>query len=469
MSGTQRLEFKDKKSQKFWEASLDGPKLLTRWGRIGTDGQSQQKKFKYDFEARRAMREQVDAKLKKGYRRAKTAAELELEKPPEHPSKRNPRLEQAVLDAPDDKSRWRVYSDWLQGEGDPRGELMALQIQLETKRDAKLSKRAGAILEQHAAALLGPLRAHPTTLDGKDKPVATWRRGFIDSLRISYNSYARDGQPPIDVPKWLSEVLEHPSAVFVREIVLAEYNTGDWDKKRSSSQVYQHLTDQIVDAAPRALERLVVGEYEFPDETEISWTWLGSVGGIWKVCPKLKSLTMQGGSIALGTIDAPSLTELTLRTGGLPGPALKSLAAAAMPKLERLEVWLGTGEYGGEHDVADLAPLLTGKLTPKLTHLGLKNAQHQDEVAILLAKAPIVKQLTSLDLSMGCMTDDGALALAKGARGWNLQSLDVSENYLSSVGIAAVKKLANKVNVKSQREADDDGDGTVYRYVSVGE
>ncbi len=466
MNGVQRLEVKNKTSQKFWEAEVRDKTLLTRWGRIGTKGQEKKKTFPSSYAAGQAFETQLEEKLKKGYKRAKTAAEIELEKPPAKKPKRNPDLEAAILKDIDDPKAWLVYADWLQGEGDPRGELIVVQYGLEEKKkNAKLAAREKEILEESGAALLGPLRKHMQSLDHRNRDTFTWRRGFLSSVYVSYNSYARAGQAPVDVPKHLATILAHPSAALVDHITLGEYNTGVWDKKRGSSQVYEPLVDAIAKAKPKALRKLVVGEYEFPDDTEISWVHIGSLGKIWAACPRLEQLTVQGGKIELGKIDAPALREARFITGGLPRKAAQSIAVAKWPKLERLEVWLGDSSYGAGATIADLAPIFEGKNLPALVHLGLRNSEIADEIAEALAKSKILRQLESLDLSMGTMTDEGALALAKGLKSAKrLTSVDVSGNYLSASGAAAIKKVVKTVKAKDQRGSEEG-----RRYVAVGE
>ncbi len=51
---------------------------------------------------------------------------------------RNPELESVAFARPDDHDAWRVYADWLQAEGDSRGELILLSLH---ERDAFLSER----------------------------------------------------------------------------------------------------------------------------------------------------------------------------------------------------------------------------------------------------------------------------------------------------------------------------------------
>lgn len=59
---------------------------------------------------------------------------------------RNPALEQAILENPDDTNAYMALADWLKRQGAPRGELIALQIAGKTA-DAK------ALLAKHSEAL----------------------------------------------------------------------------------------------------------------------------------------------------------------------------------------------------------------------------------------------------------------------------------------------------------------------------
>ncbi|HWG45333.1 MAG TPA: WGR domain-containing protein, partial [Gemmataceae bacterium] len=45
-SGKRYFEFVAATSSKFWEVSVNGNEMTTRWGRIGSDGQSKTKAFK---------------------------------------------------------------------------------------------------------------------------------------------------------------------------------------------------------------------------------------------------------------------------------------------------------------------------------------------------------------------------------------------------------------------------------------
>ena len=68
------LEFKDAKSNKFWEVSVTGKVVNIRYGKLGTDGQSSIKVLSTPAEAESHAEKQAAGKLKKGYKEAKAKA-----------------------------------------------------------------------------------------------------------------------------------------------------------------------------------------------------------------------------------------------------------------------------------------------------------------------------------------------------------------------------------------------------------
>jgi predicted DNA-binding WGR domain protein len=61
------FEFRDDRSEKFWEIELGTASLVTRWGKIGTNGQSKGKGFADDEAAQKAYGKLVAEKIKEGY------------------------------------------------------------------------------------------------------------------------------------------------------------------------------------------------------------------------------------------------------------------------------------------------------------------------------------------------------------------------------------------------------------------
>jgi len=64
---TRRFEFVDGTSAKFWEITLKGAETVVRWGRLGTNGQTQKKTFPDAAAATKQAEKQISEKLAKGY------------------------------------------------------------------------------------------------------------------------------------------------------------------------------------------------------------------------------------------------------------------------------------------------------------------------------------------------------------------------------------------------------------------
>jgi predicted DNA-binding WGR domain protein len=61
------FEFVGGNSSKFWAVSHAGNTVATRWGRIGTDGQSKTKEFADDAAAKAAYEKLIAEKKREGY------------------------------------------------------------------------------------------------------------------------------------------------------------------------------------------------------------------------------------------------------------------------------------------------------------------------------------------------------------------------------------------------------------------
>ena len=76
-------------------------------------------------------------------------------------------LEAALIANPDDLATHGAYADWLLEQGDPRGEFIGVQIDLEdetlpAKERKKLKKREAALLKEHGRAVAWRVGALPS-------------------------------------------------------------------------------------------------------------------------------------------------------------------------------------------------------------------------------------------------------------------------------------------------------------------
>ncbi len=157
-----------------------------------------------------------------------------------------------------------------------------------------------------------------------------------------------------------------------------------------------------------------------------------------------------------------------MQTGGLPSSVLQQIAAASLPALEHLELWLGTDNYGWDGDISTLQPFFEPERFPKLKFLGLKNSEIQDEIAQHIAGSAIVSQLDALDLSMGTLTDAGAEALLSNPGLARLQIFSLRHHFLSPAMETRLRAAFPRIDVSERQEADEYG-GEVYRNIAVSE
>ncbi|MFD6293391.1 STM4015 family protein [Streptomyces sp. NPDC060235] len=246
------------------------------------------------------------------------------------------------------------------------------------------------------------------------------------------------------------------------------------------SEVYDTAPDAVIGAlvAARdqlpALRGLFLGDIVM-EECEISWIVQGDVTPLLQAFPALEQLGVRGGNqLVFPAVRHERLRSLTVETGGMPVEAVRGIAGSDLPALVALDLWLGTSEYGGDADVSDLEPFFAGDRLPSLIRLGLRNSEIQDDVCRALASAPVVARLEDLDISMGVLTDDGATALLSGQPLTHLKKLDLHHNYLSSALRTRLLETLEPAGVQvdagqGDAESDEEDDGTVWRFVAVGE
>ncbi|AKF84182.1 molybdenum metabolism regulator [Myxococcus fulvus 124B02] len=376
------------------------------------------------------------------------------------PGLREPELEAAILREPENDDGYLVYGDWLQAHGDPRGELVALQHAelLATGPEKKvLEKQVGDFMERHAQGLLGELyfrdSLHPSRYSGlsSGRVYWHWHLGFIQRAWLGSNhAYS------LDVPRVLTELLTHPSARFLRALTV-----GLLDNDADSNH-YEGILQHIVRHAPATLRELKVADV-LENEFGLSRVRLGDVSPLYGALPQLHTLTLRG-DMVLGTMHLPELRELTLETSGLSRESLRSILSASWPKLEKLVLWFGSPEHGGDVSFEDVRPLLDGAGMPRLVHLGLCNAGFTDAVCQALPSAPVLRRLTRLDLSLGTMTRTGAAALLGNAGAFaHLETLVLTENLLDASSVEALETFGPEVWLQDQRDADGSARTVAYR------
>lgn len=244
---------------------------------------------------------------------------------------------------------------------------------------------------------------------------------------------------------------------------------GPWEQviPRASSQP---VVEALVAARGQlaGLRALFLGDIT-REESEISWIVQSDVSPLFAAYPELEQFCVRGGQgLSLGIPHHERLRSLVLQTGGLPAAVLREVCAAHLPELEHLELWLGEDQYGWDATVADLSPILSGTLFPKLQYLGLRDSQEADEIAAAVASAPIVERIRVLDLSLGTLGDQGAMSLLASPAVARLQKLDLHHHFCSEAVVEKLRALGPIVDTSDPQEPEE-YDGDSWRYVAVGE
>ncbi len=246
------------------------------------------------------------------------------------------------------------------------------------------------------------------------------------------------------------------------------------------SDAYDNGPDTVIGALVAARDRLPALRALFladmlSEECEISWIVQGDVAPLLEAFPGLEEFGVRGGNqLVFPALRHERLRSLTVQTGGMPVEVVRGIAGSDLPALVELDLWLGTSEYGGDADVADLEPFFAGTRLPSLTRLGLRNSEIQDAICTALASAPVVARLEELDVSLGVLTDDGATALLTGQPLTHLKKLDLHYNYLSEALRTRLLQTLEPAGVvvhadPDDADSDEDDDGDVWRFVAVGE
>lgn len=283
--------------------------------------------------------------------------------------------------------------------------------------------------------------------------------------RVAVDSYESEESWPDAFARFLDAV----DTTRVRALVV-----GAW------SDVYDNAPTEVVEALVAARDRLPELRAIFladivMEECEISWIVQGDVSPVLDAFPLLEEFGVRGGNqLVFPVVRHERLRRLTVETGGMPAEAVRGVAGSDLPALVHLDLWLGTSEYGGDCEAGDLEPFFAGSRLPALKHLALRNSEIQDVICSSLASAPVVARLDVLDVSMGVLTDDGATALLSGQPLTHLKSLDLHHNYLSAAVRSRLLETLEPHGVQVHADQDDadsdeEEDGTVWRFVAVGE
>lgn len=391
------------------------------------------------------------------------------------------KLEALVHDAATDEGAWQVYADALLAAGDVRGEIISAGI-----RDRR--EEIPRLIEIHEDELWGPAKS---VVAGLAFDEATWTGGWqgakpqaIDvAFDYSLSRYGMVDTVQVEgldeeglTAKELGALLSCPLGRFVR---LVKLTLGEVFFGPSGQPNYDAVLGAMTRARPLSLRCLEIeaGGYQ------LSWTNTGTLGPLLRVARNLEELTIVHGRIELGAepVDLPKLRALHLESGGLPSSSVDVVATSSWPALERLTLFFGRKQYGGDAELRHLEGILRRPSAfPSLRHLALCNAEFAPDILAAVVDSPLLPKLATLDLGKGILSDDDVGPLLAHASAFaHLERLDLSESYLSPTMTETIVRHLPRAVVDDQRYEEmmrdraqygnPEWDTTGFRYTAVGE
>jgi uncharacterized protein (TIGR02996 family) len=382
----------------------------------------------------------------------------------------------AIKDEPEDDTPRLVLADWLEEQGDPRGEFVRLQVERarlaeEDPRRKCLAARERQLLDEHAAAWVGPWRAGLRRefhrgllhLEMTASRLARAGRAALAHEAIAWvDSLGLTGLPPETVAKLFPirslDLSSAGDSVFTAASVPALAGLRRLRMGTVSGPLYPPLSLAPLSGLERleTLELVEAGNPYMLDVASLpalprlrtlrfincdprSFAFLDVVASL--RLPGLTTLDfdhastiMVGPPLALPDLPHMSgLTALGLTGLGLrPSTLREVLTSPRFPLLTALHINENEIGQAGVAELSSMAP------TVPLRRLHLGSNRLGDEGAAALAACPLLARLSALLLNHNQIGPRGARALAASPHRLNLASLDLSANNLGDEGVKAL-------------------------------
>ena len=287
------------------------------------------------------------------------------------------------------------------------------------------------------------------------------KKGYVESSEEGVSSSKNEGK------KYYTDYDEEADLVEKilgdKRLPEIKYLTIGYWQSCGEGEDCQSIIDMFSDHKDKFshITSLYMGDIE-SEENELSWICQGNYSKIWDALPNLETLIIKGSNgLVLGDVSHKKLKSLELISGGTDKQTFEELAKADLPNLEKLVVYVGVEDYGYSGDISVVKPLLNKNLFPKLTYLGIVDAEEQDKVVEMVLESDILKNLKVWDTSYGVLTDEGANKIIENAdKVKHLEKIIIEWHFISPETEKKLKKLPCKV-LLSDSQFDEDED---YRY-----
>jgi predicted DNA-binding WGR domain protein len=464
MSDKRMFEHADE--NKFWEIWAEGPKIFTRHGKVGSNGQTKIK----DGDST-VFEKMIKEKVGAGY----TQTGGEVSSGPEL-DKKELKRHLGNIKSLDDGGAISVLADWLQTQNHPWGELIALQHGAATnpKKAASLGKQADKHLKENGPVILGGANDKRSHFD--------WHHGFVRRAVVATHADAQT------IAKTVKSFLGSPVSHLLETLVIAPYPVAfatyrDWGQSTNNLIDPWKDLDKLAKLVPDRITRVGFGGW--PAMVAAGYVHMPSFAKLSAAFPKLTALELTGWvGDKPGKLSLPQLLELSVRFARGTSESVKAIATSKLPKLQRLSVWLGGSSHGlvdecfppddydeddedglrypetydaddledmGGEDVDcdvgadDLKLLLDANFGPNLTHLEIGAPSWTPDLMTALVRGKLLAKLKTLSITGGYLDTDRIKPLVAAAKSLSkLDSIEIRSRMQPDV----IKKLSPLKNAK---------------------
>lgn len=262
-----------------------------------------------------------------------------------------------------------------------------------------------------------------------------------------YDDYDEDGK---DASTMGMEIVNDEVLPGLEEIII-----GCWGECYDNG--VQPIIDAIVDNKDKFqhIKSLFIGDMDY-EECEVSWIEQGDYSKLLEALPLLERLTIKGSTgLSLGEVNHSNLISLEIICGGLPQTILQQIGSAKLPKLTKLNLYIGVDNYGFDGSIEDIMAVINNPSFGELTYLGIGDSDIQDDIVKAVVAHDIVEQLEVLEFSNGTLTDiGGGILLEQKDKLKGLTLLDLHYHFLSDEMMAELRKEFKGINLEDQHEVD---------------
>ncbi len=376
-----------------------------------------------------------------------------------------------IRENPDDPAGYAVFADWLEEKGDPRGEFMNIQLQLEdeklkTPARKKLQEQEKSLLKKHQREWLGDLA--PFLIDQQGKDTISYQRGPVYSFEFQrgFPAYIK---VRFLLPDFCKVLKRSPLSDEMTRLHIGHIPDGDELSDEFELDAESWSENRCFDALSGCtFARL--RHFEVSRDDGQSYAEGSGVHRLISRMPQLESLHLEARNVDAGAVFKARLPNLkSLNIHHLRDYPMQLLARnKSLAQLKTLSCHPHALDDDDEPYIQlnDLKAICRAKQLTSLENLSLYCTTVGDEGIDELLKSGLLARLTTLDLSNGCITDSGAEQLLNAAL-TKLNSMGLNSNYISPGMVKKLKAAYGSVQSSHQYTGNprDDDDFPEYLYM----